>query len=100
MIKEKTKTVTLTTNQTVRIPTQVVKKMGLDTGADFDVSVQGDTIVLTPLIKIPKSQRYYWTKEWQEAEQKVDEDSAAGRTSSFDSFGDFVKDLESHGYED
>ncbi len=100
MLKEKIKTVKLTTNQTVRIPTQVVKKMGLDTGADFDVSIEGDAILLTPLIKIPKSQRYFWTKEWQKAEQAVDSDMATGQVDSFDSLDDFVSDLKSHGYED
>lgn len=40
-----------------------------------------------------KSQSYFWTKEWQEAEREADEDIKAGRVKVFDSVDDLVKDL-------
>lgn len=96
-IKEKIKTrvVKLTTNQTVRIPTSFVKKLGLRRGSDFMVRSQDDSIVLTPLVSIPKSQAYFWTPEWQEAERQVDKEIAEGKLEVFDNIEDLIADLNS-----
>lgn len=44
--------------------------------------------------KIPQSQAYFWTKEWQEAEREADEDIKAGRVKEFKSGKDAAKYLE------
>lgn len=41
-------------------------------------------------ILAPKSQRYYWTKEWQEGEREADEDIALGRYDKCSSTGDAI----------
>jgi antitoxin MazE len=43
---------------------------------------------------INKSQAYFWTKKWQDAEKEAEEDIKAGRTKTFDSVNDLLKDLE------
>ncbi len=40
------------------------------------------------------SQAWYWTKEWQEAERKADEDLEAGRYKTFATMEEFLADLD------
>ena len=39
---------------------------------------------------VPRSQAYYWTPEWQEAEAEADADIKAGRVKSFDSVDEAI----------
>jgi hypothetical protein len=41
-----------------------------------------------------KSQAYFWTKRWQDAEKEADEDIKAGRVRAFDSVEELIKNLE------
>lgn len=93
MHKQKTKNVKLTTNQTVRIPSEIIREMGLERDCNFEVKATDDGIMLIPLVQIPKSQEYYWTKEWQEKEREVDEEVKAGREKIFDNVDDLIEDL-------
>ena len=43
---------------------------------------------------IDKSQAYFWSKEWQEAEREASEDIKAGRVKAFDSVEKLIEDLE------
>jgi len=43
---------------------------------------------------VDKSQAYFWTKWWQDAERKADEDIKAGRVKTFESVDELTKDLE------
>jgi len=45
-------------------------------------------------MKTLKSQVYFWTKEWQEAEREAGEDIKAGRVKTFDTVEELVKNLE------
>ena len=40
-----------------------------------------------------KSQAYFWTKEWQEAEKEASVDIKAGRVKSFDRVEELFEDL-------
>ncbi len=42
---------------------------------------------------VPKSQAWYWSKQWQEWEQQVDEDIAAGRVKKFDTMDELITSL-------
>lgn len=42
---------------------------------------------------IDPSQAWFWTKEWQEAERKADEEIKAGRYTTYDSVDDLIADL-------
>jgi hypothetical protein len=45
------------------------------------------------LIEIDSSQAWFWTKEWQLGEQKVDEEFAAGKYEDFESIDDFFAEI-------
>jgi hypothetical protein len=42
---------------------------------------------------VDKSQAYFWTKEWQEAEREASQDIKAGRVKTFDNAKELLKDL-------
>jgi len=58
------------------------------------------TVMCEPYLqKVPKklvdkSQAYFWTRKWQEAEREADEDIKAGRVKAFDSVDELIKDLD------
>lgn len=49
--------------------------------------------VLVPKKLVDKSQAYFWTKKWQEAEKEADEDIKTGRVKTFDPVEKLVKEL-------
>jgi hypothetical protein len=49
---------------------------------------------LVPKVAIDRSQAYFWTKRWQQAERVVDEDLQAGRYQDFDTMDEFIKAME------
>jgi len=55
--------------------------------------VEDDRAVLLPKKLIDKSQAYFWTKEWQEAEKEASEDIKAGRVKTFDTAEELIRDL-------
>ena len=38
-------------------------------------------------------QSWFWTKEWQEGERRVDEDIRAGRVTTYDTIDEFIAGL-------
>jgi hypothetical protein len=50
--------------------------------------------VLMPKKLVDKSQAYFWTRRWQEAEREANEDIKAGRVKTFASGDELIKDLE------
>ena len=48
---------------------------------EFSFELQKDgSILLVPLFAIPASQRYFWTRRWQEGEREADRAAASGKT--------------------
>ena len=56
------------------IPSEIIKRLNLKQGDTLEVDVEGDQIVLRPVIPIPKDQAYFWTKEWQSEEKQIQSD--------------------------
>jgi bifunctional DNA-binding transcriptional regulator/antitoxin component of YhaV-PrlF toxin-antitoxin module len=71
----------------------VRRKLGIEEGDLVEIEVVDEKAVLMPKRLVDKSQAYFWTKKWQEAEKKADEDIKAGRVKAFDSVEELVKDL-------
>lgn len=78
----------------VTLPASVRKQLGIEEGDLIEVTVEDDRAVLLPKKLIDKSQAYFWTKEWQEAEKKASEDIKSGRVKTFDTAEDLIKDLD------
>ena len=58
----------------VRIPKEVMKRLNISTGDYLDFDFIGNTVVVKPKKLIDADQLWFWTKEWQEAEIKAEED--------------------------
>ena len=73
-------TVKLGSHREVRLPADATRRLKLRRGAKLEVVVTSDGVFLIPLSRIPESQRYFYTPEWQAMEREADDDLKAGRT--------------------
>jgi len=78
----------------VTLPASVRRKLGIEEGDLIEVLVEDDKAVLLPKKIVDKSQVYFWTKEWQEAEKEASEDIKAGRVKTFDNVEELLADLD------
>lgn len=83
----------VTRNGQVTLPVSVRRKLGIEEGDIVEVMVEDDKAVLLPKKIVDKSQSYFWTKEWQEAEKEASEDIKDGRVKAFDNVDELMKDL-------
>ena len=77
----------------ITLPAHVRRKLGIEEGDLVEIEVVDEKAVLMPKRLVDKSQAYFWTKKWQEAEKEADEDIKAGRVKVFNSVEELVKDL-------
>ena len=61
----------VTRNGQLTLPTSVRRAAHVDEGDYLEVRVSGNSIVLTPKKLIDKSQAYFWSPVWQDAEQEA-----------------------------
>ena len=84
----------VTRNGQVTLPASIRKKLNIEEGDIIEMSVEDEKVVLAPKKLVDKSQAYFWTKQWQEAEKQAEEDISSGRVKSFGSADELVDDLE------
>ena len=77
----------------ITIPSEIIKKLNLKQGDTLDVEVEGNQIVLRPVIAIPKDQAYFWSKEWQSEEKQVQSDIENNHIKSSKSKDELFEDL-------
>ncbi len=77
----------------ITLPASVRKELGVEEGDLLEIEIIDEKAVLIPKKLVDKSQAYFWTKEWQEAEKEASEDIKAGRVKTFDSVEELIKDL-------
>ena len=65
----------------VRIPKKIMGKLGLGKGDYVEVEIIENQIVLKPRKLIDPCQGWYWTKEWQDMETDVDNETKRGEIS-------------------
>ena len=83
----------ITRHGQITLPASVRRELGIEEGDLVEIEVVDDGAMIVPKKLVDKSQAYFWTKRWQEAERKADEDIKAGRVKSFDSVDDLVKEF-------
>ncbi len=65
----------------IRIPKKIMITLGIEKGDYVEVDVEERQIVLKPRKLIDPSQGWYWTKEWQKMEARVDDEIKEGHVS-------------------
>jgi antitoxin MazE len=78
----------------VTLPASVRKKLKIEEGDLIEIEIIDEKLVLVPKRLVDKNQSYFWTKEWQEAEQKADDDIKNNRIKVFETAEELFKDLD------
>ena len=77
----------------ITLPASVRKELDIEEGDLVEIEVIDEKAVLVSKMLVDKSQAYFWTKRWQDAEKEASEDIKAGRIKGFDSTEELIKDL-------
>lgn len=78
----------------ITLPAEIVKKLNIKTGDNLEVTLNGDRIIVTPVLVIERSQAWFWSKEWQDKEREVEEDIKAGKLGHAKDVDDLIEKLE------
>jgi antitoxin MazE len=77
----------------ITLPAAVRKQLRIEEGDIVEIEVKNEMAFIVPKKLVDKNQAYFWTKEWQEAERKADDDIKSGRVKTFNSIDELLKDL-------
>jgi len=69
----------------VTIPEDVRNKIPLSVGERVEVIVRRREIVIRPIVEVPRTQAWFWTKEWQTQVAKSGKDIEKGKAKVFKS---------------
>lgn len=83
----------LRTRSQITIPSEIIKQLNLKQGDTLEVEIEGEQIILRPVIAIPKDQAFFWSKQWQAEEKQVQADVENKKINSTDSKDILFKDL-------
>lgn len=84
----------VTRNGRVTLPAAIRREANVEVGDIMAVRLEDERIVLVPKKLINKSQAYFWTRPWQEAEQEAGRDIAKGRVHTHKNVEDLIAALE------
>jgi hypothetical protein len=86
--------VRLQKNKNVTLPTWVIQRFHVGPGDFLRLQETQAGVLMKPGRMIDPSQAYFWTKEWQEEERKVERERHRGKVKRFRSMKELVKDLD------
>ena len=84
----------VTRNGQITLPATIRRKLGIEEGDVVEMSIEDEKVVLAPKKLVDKSQAYFWTKKWQDAEKQAEQDIESGRIKSFGSVDELADNLE------
>ena len=76
----------------ITIPEDVRAKIPLQVGERVEVIAEGGSIVIRPIIEVPRDQAWFWSKEWQEQIVRSKKNLEKGKLKEFKS----VKEARKH----
>jgi len=79
----------------ITLPSDVVKKLKLNAGDNLEITLEGDKIIIKPVLIIDRSQAWFWSDEWQKKEKEADDDIKAGRVHRAKDTDDLFSQLDS-----
>jgi AbrB family looped-hinge helix DNA binding protein len=91
---EESRLTRVTRNGQITLPAAVRRAAGIEEGDLVAVTIEGDTITLVPKRLVDKSQAYFWSEAWQQAEREASEDIAQGHVQPFDKVEALIAALE------
>ncbi|GAB6173065.1 transcriptional regulator [Paradesulfitobacterium aromaticivorans] len=73
---------------------QIAKDVNLHEGDHVVIEEKDGGIFLRPVDWVDKSQKYFWTEEWQQKMRRSQEALDKGEYKTFENMEDAIKDLE------
>lgn len=67
------------TDGRVALPKEVRKSLHINKGDLLGLEVKDNEIILMPIAKIPRSQTWFWSKEWQKREREIERSKVEGK---------------------
>ena len=83
----------ITRNGQITLPAAIRREAKVKEGDLLAVRFEQDRIVLIPQKLIEKSQAYFWSESWQDAEREAERDSAEGRVEAYETVEDLIAAL-------
>jgi antitoxin MazE len=62
----------------ITIPAKIVRNMKLKPGDKLEIQEQNGHLVLTPVVIVPRDQKWFYSEEWQAGEAEADRQIAQG----------------------
>ncbi len=84
----------VTRNGQITLPAAIRREANVEEGDILTVHLEADRIVLVPKKLIDKSQAYFWTEDWQEAEREAERDLSEGRVEAYETVDELIAALE------
>jgi AbrB family looped-hinge helix DNA binding protein len=81
-------------NGQITLSAAVRRAAGIEEGDLVPVTVERETIVLTPKKLADKSQAYFWSEVWQTGEREASQDISEGRVTRFGDVEELFRALE------
>lgn len=80
----------------ILIPRPSAQRLGIKPGEELEMVESKKALLLVPKKKIPKDQRWYYTKRWQKMMREAFEEARRGKLiGPFKSAEEFINDLRS-----
>lgn len=87
------RTVTLSSKGQIAIPKEVRATLHIENGDQLVFNIVEGKIVLEPVINVPRSQAWFWTKEIQSKMEKSEKEFSAGKSKQYKSVKKLLDDL-------
>ena len=85
----------VTSKGQVTLPLVIRKHLNIGVGDHVRFRVQDGVTILEAVAMVDRSQAWFWTPQWQAAEQEASNDIEAGRVSRFNSADEAIMALDS-----
>lgn len=79
----------------ITLPAEVRVALGLHEGDEVVFEMTAEGVYMRGMTLVPTDQAWFWTKTWQEGEQRASADIAEGRITTYDDADEFLDGLDS-----
>lgn len=77
----------------VTIPSKLVKKLKLKPGDKLEIYEKNGRLIIEPVSVIPREQAWFYSEQWQQEEQTVEEEIRSGNLKVAESEEELWKEL-------
>ena len=77
----------------VTIPIELVRKLKLKPGDKLELEEKDGCLIMTPVVVIPRDQLWFYSPEWQQDEQQVEQQIQEGRVKTAQSKDELLREL-------